>query len=178
MSSDSEYFLPYIFLTITNLRDRFQKLVKNVAAAAGSTSHHHHGSILSVIASDVRIVGDIITQGEIQVDGQVDGDITCANLVIGEGARIAGEVTADQVRIHGELAGKINASVVRIAKSARVIGDVAHESLEIEAGAHVEGHCIHRATTPRIEPKQIEAKPAEAKTAEAKPAKGKDPAES
>jgi cytoskeletal protein CcmA (bactofilin family) len=143
-----------------------QKLVKNVAAAAGSSSHHQ-GTILSVIASDVRIVGDIITQGEIQVDGQVDGDITCANLVIGEGARIAGEVTAEQVRVHGELAGKINASVVRIAKSARVIGDVAHESLEIEAGAHVEGHCIHRTGKPKAEPKQIEAKPAKAKDAEA-----------
>lgn len=160
-----------------------QKLVKNVAAAAGSPSHR--GSILSVIASDVRIVGDIITQGEIQVDGQVDGDITCANLVIGEGARIAGEVTADHVRVHGELTGKINASLVRVAKSARVIGDVVHETLEIEAGAHVEGHCIHRTTKPKAEPKQIEAKPAdsaetkpaEAKAAEAKPAKAKEAAD-
>ena len=144
-----------------------QKLVKNVAAVTGSNAHH--GTILSVIASDVRIVGDIITQGEIQVDGQVDGDITCANLVVGEGARISGEVTAEQVRVHGELTGKINASMVRIAKSARVIGDVAHESLEIEAGAHVEGHCIHRNATPRPEPRQIEAKPAETKPAETKP---------
>lgn len=146
-----------------------QKLVKNVAAATGSSSHH--GAILSVIASDVRIVGDIITQGEIQVDGQVDGDITCANLVIGEGARIAGEVTAEHVRVHGELTGKINASVVRIAKSARVIGDVVHETLEIEAGAHVEGHCIHRVGRPKAEPKQIEAKPGEAKAGEDRKAK-------
>ncbi len=134
-----------------------QKLVKNVTAATGSSAHH--GAILSVIASDVRIVGDIITQGEIQVDGQVDGDITCATLVVGEGARIAGEVTANHVRVHGELTGKINAAVVGIARSARVIGDIAHESLEIEAGAHVEGHCLHRPAKP-AEPRQIEARPA------------------
>lgn len=125
-----------------------QKLVR-AASSGGSGVSGTRGHILSVIAPDVRIVGDIMTQGEIQVDGQVEGDITCATLVVGEGARISGEVTAEHVKVHGELNGKINAAVICIARSARVVGDVTHESLEIEAGAHVEGHCIRKAATPR-----------------------------
>lgn len=103
---------------------------------------------LSVIGPDVRIVGDIITQGEMQIDGQVEGDITCQTLVVGEGARIIGEVTAENVRVHGALTGKINANQVMVAKSAQVVGDITHETLEIEAGGHLEGHLIHKGTSP------------------------------
>jgi len=132
-----------------------QKFVKSVSSGGGAASP---GLVLSVIAPDVRIVGDIISKGEVQVDGQVDGDITCVTLVVGEGARICGEVSAEHVKVHGELSGKINATVICLARSARVIGDVTHESLEIEAGAHVEGHCIRKAPgLPKAEPKRIEA---------------------
>ncbi len=138
-----------------------QKLAKSHGIGSGGGSARASG--LSVIGPDVRIVGDIITQGEMQIDGQVEGDITCQTLVVGEGARIAGEVSAETVRVHGELAGKINATTVVIAKSARVVGDVTHSTLEIEAGAHLEGHIIRKdGVTARL---AIEAKPAEAKKA-------------
>lgn len=103
---------------------------------------------LSVIGPDVRVVGDIITQGEMQIDGQVEGDITCARLVIGEGGRIIGAVRADTVRIHGHVTGTIVADAVKIAKTAQVIGDVTHETMEMEAGGHVEGHLIRKGATP------------------------------
>lgn len=131
---------------------------------------------LSVIGADVRIVGDIITQGEMQIDGQVEGDITCQRLVVGEGARIIGEVTADCVRVHGHLNGKILANSVTIAKSAQVVGDITHETLEIEAGGHLEGHLIRKgsqqtAATPALEaPRKAiaaETPSASAETAEA-----------
>lgn len=118
-----------------------RKLTKGHSAGSGSA---RNGIALSVIGPDVRIVGNILTQGEMQIDGQVEGDITCQTLVVGEGARILGEVTAENVRVHGELTGKINANSVMIAKSAHVVGDIIHESLEIEAGGHLEGHLVHR----------------------------------
>jgi cytoskeletal protein CcmA (bactofilin family) len=123
-----------------------QRFVKGGTLAAGGTPRNAQ---LSVIGPDVRIVGDIFTQGEMQIDGQVEGDITCQMLVVGEGARISGAVSAESVRVHGELNGKINASAVVIARTARVIGDVVHETLEIEAGAYVEGHCLRSGSAPR-----------------------------
>lgn len=128
-----------------------QKFVKN----SGIGSPPPRNSALSVIGTDVKIVGNIITQGEMQIDGQVEGDITCHTLVVGEGARITGEVTAESVRVHGDLSGKINAASIVIAKTASVSGDVMHETLEIEAGANLEGHILRRgsakATTPALE---------------------------
>ncbi|WP_231848900.1 bactofilin family protein [Paramagnetospirillum magneticum] len=114
------------------------------AAAHGSRHNGTNGLPLSVIGADVRIVGNIFTQGEMQIDGQVEGDITCHRLLVGEGARITGEVTAETVQVHGELNGKINAGSVTIAKSAKVVGDVIQDSLEIEAGASMEGRLVRR----------------------------------
>lgn len=119
-----------------------RKLAKGGSTAAGS--HARSGVPLSVIGPDVRIVGDIITQGEMQIDGQVDGDIACQTLVVGEGARITGEVTAETVRVHGELSGKIHGGTILIARSAKVVGDISHDSLEIEAGAQIEGHITRK----------------------------------
>ena len=117
-----------------------QKLVRN----ASSHSSAHQAAVLTVISPNVRIVGDIVSQGEVHVDGEVDGNISCQSLTVGEGARISGEVTAESVKIHGELSGKINAPTVSITRTAKVTGDVIHESLEIEMGAYFEGHCIRR----------------------------------
>lgn len=124
---------------------------------------------LSVIGADVRIVGDIITQGEMQIDGQVEGDITCARLVIGEGGRIMGAVKADTIRIHGHVTGTIVADAVKIAKTAQVVGDVTHETMEMEAGGHVEGHLIRKSTTPAA-PALEAPRPAIAAPAPAAPA--------
>lgn len=126
-----------------------QKLVKTASQSTNGGGGGKSHPRLSVIGPDVRIVGDIITQGEMQIDGQVEGDITCQVLVVGEGARITGEVNADSVRVHGELTGKIHAVAVVIAKSARVVGDISHDSLEIEAGAHMEGHLLRKGSAPR-----------------------------
>lgn len=103
---------------------------------------------LSIIGSDVRIVGDIITQGEMQIDGQIDGDISCARLVVGESACITGAIKAEIVRIHGQVNGTIVADSVKIAKTAVVVGDVTHDTMEMEAGGHVEGHLIRKGAQP------------------------------
>lgn len=128
-----------------------QKFVKATTSGGGHNAAPKAGAGLSVIGPDVRIVGDIITKGEMQIDGEVEGDIACQILVVGEGARIHGAVTADKVRVHGELTGRIDAETVVIAKSARVVGDVTHQSLEIEAGAHLEGHIARKdSTAPKV----------------------------
>ena len=129
-----------------------QKLVRSVPSQANNVA----AGVLSVIAPNVRIVGDIVSQGEVQVDGEIDGNISCQMLTIGEGARISGEVTAEMVKVHGELNGKINAPTVTISRTAKVTGDVIHDSLGIEVGAHFEGHCIRRPGS-ASDVKQIEA---------------------
>lgn len=95
----------------------------------------------SIISTDMKIVGDLTSEGEIQVDGTVEGDIQSKHLLIGEPARITGEITAEVVEIYGTVHGQIRATAVSLAKTAHVVGDILHENLSIEKGAFLEGHC-------------------------------------
>ena len=95
----------------------------------------------SIISADLRIVGDLSSDGEIQVDGAIDGDIRTKSLLIGETAHIKGEIVAESVHVHGTVNGQIKSTAVNLAKTAHVVGDILHEDLAIETGAFLEGHC-------------------------------------
>ena len=95
----------------------------------------------SIISTDLRIIGDLNSEGEIQVDGAIDGDIRTKVLLVGETAQIKGEIIAESVRVHGTINGQIKATSVSLASSAHVVGDILHENLSIDKGAYLEGHC-------------------------------------
>ncbi len=95
----------------------------------------------SIIGADLRIVGDLKSEGEVQVDGFIDGDIRTRVLLIGESATIKGEIVVDTVRVYGKVNGQIKARAVTLAKSAHVVGNILHENLSIEEGALLEVHC-------------------------------------
>lgn len=105
----------------------------------------------SIISLDCRIKGDLHSDGEIQIDGYVEGDIRTKSLLVGQSAQVKGEVIAESVRVHGNVTGQIKAKHVNLAKSAHVVGDILHEDLSIDTGAFLEGHC-----------KRVEFGPAEA----------------
>jgi len=93
----------------------------------------------SSLSSDLHITGNLKTSGDINVEGQVDGDIRAHLLTIGEGATVKGEVTADDVVINGRIVGRVRGLKVRLTSTARVEGDIIHKTIAIESGAHFEG---------------------------------------
>jgi cytoskeletal protein CcmA (bactofilin family) len=95
----------------------------------------------SIISANLHIVGNLKTEGEIQIDGLVDGDVSGQKLTVGGDATVNGEIVADEVLVRGAVNGRIRARSVQLAKSAKVMGDILHEILAVEAGAHLEGHC-------------------------------------
>ncbi len=99
--------------------------------------------IPSIISADLKIIGDLESAGEVQIDGEVSGDIRAKVLLVGESAVIRGEVLAETVRVHGNVYGQIKAKFVNLAKSAHVVGDILHENLSIQEGAFLEGHMTH-----------------------------------
>ena len=98
-------------------------------------------SVPSIISADLRINGDLVCSGDVQVDGWVEGDIQSRNIVIGEGATVHGALQAETVRICGLVKGQIKADSVVLEKTAKVTGDVLHKTLAIEQGAQLEGMC-------------------------------------
>ena len=97
-------------------------------------------SIPALISADMRITGDLFCDSDLQIDGAIDGDVRSRMLTVGEKANIRGAIQADSVRIRGTVTGQVHARMVDLTSTARVIGDIIHESLSIEAGAHVEGN--------------------------------------
>jgi len=95
----------------------------------------------TIISADIKVRGDLKSEGEIQVDGLVEGDVEGQSLSVGSGGVITGAVKAERALVRGQVNGEIRAQVVTLTKSARVKGDVLHETLTIEPGAQLEGHC-------------------------------------
>lgn len=95
----------------------------------------------SIINANLAISGDLVSDGDIQLDGSVEGDVRTRRLTVGDKGTVNGAVVAEYVRVCGTVRGQIQAREVSIARSARVAGDIIHETLSIESGAHVEGHC-------------------------------------
>lgn len=95
----------------------------------------------TIISSDLRITGNVTSEGEVQVDGVVDGDVRGARVSVGISGHIAGAVTADRILIRGRVNGQIRAQNVTFTRTAQVKGDVFHDTLTIEPGAKLEGHC-------------------------------------
>lgn len=95
----------------------------------------------SILSAGLTVNGDLNSEGEMQIDCLVFGDVTAAKLAIGENARVTGEVVAEHVLIRGEVIGRIRAKSVELDKTAKVRGDIWHELLSIAAGAKIEGLC-------------------------------------
>ena len=93
----------------------------------------------SVLSTDLHVEGNLKTTGDIQVEGQITGDIRAHLLTVGEGAVIKGEVVADDVVVNGRIVGRVRGLKVRLTSSARVEGDIIHKTIAIESGAHFEG---------------------------------------
>ncbi len=93
----------------------------------------------SIISADLKIVGNLKSSGDIQFDGTIEGDIDSRSVVVGQGAKVDGIITAETVRISGAVNGQIKAKSVTLDRTAEVVGDVIHESLTMEAGAFLEG---------------------------------------
>jgi cytoskeletal protein CcmA (bactofilin family) len=133
----------------------------------------------SILSSDLHIKGNLRTSGDIQVEGQVDGDIRAHLLTVGEGATIKGKVIADDVVVNGRVLGTVRGLKVRLTSSARVEGDIIHKTIAIESGAHFEGS-VQRQDDPLSDSKTAKAPVATAAAAQRKaavpPAKAEAPA--
>lgn len=93
----------------------------------------------SVIGPDLLITGNLMSRGEIQIDGEIQGDVHATNLVVGDTARITGGIVADEVVVRGHVMGSVRGKRVLLQNSSHVEGDVYHQTLAIEQGAFFEG---------------------------------------
>lgn len=100
-------------------------------------------AVPSIISGDLVVKGTLVSAGDLQVDGRVEGDIRAGALVIGDKASIEGDIIAEEATIRGHVQGSIRARKIQLCSTGRVQGNILHEALAMEAGAYFEGNCRH-----------------------------------
>jgi cytoskeletal protein CcmA (bactofilin family) len=93
----------------------------------------------SLLSNDLTIKGNVLTSGDIQIEGTIEGDVRAHLLTVGEAATIKGEISADDVVVNGRVVGRLRGLKVRLTSTAKVEGDIVHKTIAIESGAHFEG---------------------------------------
>ena len=96
----------------------------------------------TVIARGVRVEGEFHSQGDVIIEGVVEGNITSGGkLTVGPEAKIIANIQADEAKISGDITGDL--MIVQQAvfhSTARILGDIVAEKMMIEAGAVINGH--------------------------------------
>lgn len=97
----------------------------------------------SIVSEGLHISGNLACDGDVQVDGRVDGDVQGRNVTVGPAGMVAGRLIADEALISGTVSGPVRARSVVLTRTARVNSEITQDSISVEAGAFFEGSC-HR----------------------------------
>jgi cytoskeletal protein CcmA (bactofilin family) len=111
-------------------------MVRGPAAARGTSNDG-----ASVLGSGARVSGRIAGDGDLRIEGQVEGDVTVSGeLVIEEGGSVRGDVDAGAVVVGGKLEGDVAAQgAVAIRATADVEGNLAAAEVSLDEGASFHG---------------------------------------
>ncbi len=102
-----------------------------------------NSNAVNLLCEGTLIVGDIKTKNDIRIDGILKGKIaTSGRLVVGNTAKIEGDIECANIDVMGVILGNINASqAVSLKAPGKVIGDITSAILSIEPGVFFNGNC-------------------------------------
>src|SRR6476660_3848334 len=93
----------------------------------------------TVIGPTLSLRGNLQCADDIEVRGQVTGDIRCTHLTVAPGGTVIGNIVADEIVARGTVKGIIRANSVTLQAGAHVESEIINRMLVIEKGAHFEG---------------------------------------
>jgi cytoskeletal protein CcmA (bactofilin family) len=96
----------------------------------------------SVLGADLRITGEVVSTGSVEVLGEIEGNITAHGLIIGQEGRVKGSIKADTVEVKGKLDGKVSCDSFTLRSTAAVKADVTTSGIVIESGAAMDGRFL------------------------------------
>lgn len=108
-----------------------------------SRANEKSSSAVNAIGQGSTIKGDIITEGDLRIDGSLIGTInTKGRLVLGETGIVEGEVICQNALIAGTVKARIQVTeLLSLKATANLQGDIITNKLSIEPGANFTGSC-------------------------------------
>lgn len=100
-------------------------------------------SALNVIGEGTKIIGDLTSEGDLRIDGFVEGNIvTKAKCVIGASSIVTGNIEARNCDVSGKLTGNLKVNDLLLIKaSGQINGDIATAKMVVENGGEFNGSC-------------------------------------
>lgn len=113
------------------------------------------GEHFSIVSAECYFQGTLNVQGSLRVDGHLAGSVDNARqVIIGEGGKITGDVTAQTVVCGGDIEGNVCADMLEVLSKASIKGDIRAQKMMVEEGGRIEGLCKIGATENAAEPIQ------------------------
>jgi cytoskeletal protein CcmA (bactofilin family) len=102
----------------------------------------------NMIGPGTKIVGNIDTNGDIRIDGNIEGNINSkGKVVVGNNGFVKGEVLCSNAEISGTVHGKMSITeLLSLKATSKVNGDIKSGKLSIEPGALFTGTCAMGST--------------------------------
>ena len=97
----------------------------------------------TVVATSMRIEGELKSNGNVQIDGVVSGKVhTSQDLIIGPNAQIEADLIAASATIGGVVKGNVTVKgSLLLLETCKIIGNISCGSLGIREGAYFSGAC-------------------------------------
>lgn len=107
-------------------------------------NNYENSSSQNIIAKGTKIVGDLISEGDLRIDGIVEGNIqTPGKVVVGKSGVINGTLSGSDAYFQGKFSGSLNVSgTLTLKSSAHIEGEVVLGKLEVEPGATFNVTCV------------------------------------
>jgi cytoskeletal protein CcmA (bactofilin family) len=112
----------------------------------------------TLIAKGTKILGDLYFAGDLQIEGEIKGNIYAesagqARVVVAENGVVMGEIHGTQVVINGQVNGDVYSSKhLELAAKAQVTGNVYYQLIEMVKGAQVNGNLVRQEMAASIAP--------------------------
>lgn len=131
---------------------------KNSTKRDSGSVTQHGGEVIqnrkippTIISLDMRILGNVISEGVVDIDGRVEGNITSETVYIRENSIITGDIVAEkEIHVYGAVHGIIKAHTVNIYARAHIEGSIIHKSISIEDGAYIDAQFKPFDAQPRL----------------------------
>ncbi|HYW96252.1 MAG TPA: polymer-forming cytoskeletal protein [Bacteroidales bacterium] len=101
------------------------------------------GSTINLIGAGTVIEGNITSNGDIRVDGTLNGNLnTKGKVIVGESGKINGEVYCKNFELEGSIEGKVFTSeLLSLRAKSKLVGEITTNKLAIDPGAVFSGKC-------------------------------------
>ncbi len=111
------------------------------AARPAQTPHHPPPAGLTVFGKSMKIIGDVTSDEELYLDGELDGKLSLSNrLTVGPNSKINANIKAQEIVVFGTIKGNVESETrVSLRTGASIVGDIKTAGIVIEDGAYFKG---------------------------------------